>query len=188
MNRAAIRWSGPALASGAVLLGIGIGLVALQPAMNQQISPVVAALLLATSVLLILALPGIFAAQAAATGFLGLAAHILLSSGLFLLVLLAATPLLYPSFKAAPPESPVLFILALSLTLGLLLVSIATYRAGVLSRPGAIITLAAAAGFFFDFFVAEFLPPPAGQIGTALLGLLLALGLGLIGVSRWRIE
>lgn len=176
------------LAGSAVLLGVGIGLVALQPRMDQQISPVVAGLLLASAVLLILALPGIYAAQASATGFLGLAAHILLSSGLFLLVLLAATPLLYPSFKAAPPESPVLFLFALSLTLGLPLFSIATFRARVLSRPGAIMTLGAAAGFFFDFFVAEFLPPAAGQMGNALLGLLLALGLGLIGVSRWRIE
>lgn len=79
-------------------------------------------------------------------------------------------------------------MLAQALMFGLLLFGIATFRARVLSRPGAISTLAATAGFFFDFIVAEFLPPAANRIGTALVGLVLALGLGLIGVSRWRIE
>lgn len=35
------------------------------------------------------------------------------------------------------------------------------------------------------FFVAEFLPPGAGQIGSAIFGVVLAMGLALIGVAMW---
>ena len=41
------------------------------------------------------------------------------------------------------------------------------------------------AGFFFNFFIAEFLPPLAGQVGTALFGILLALSLTWIGAYIW---
>jgi hypothetical protein len=41
------------------------------------------------------------------------------------------------------------------------------------------------AGFFFVFFVAEFLPPAAGQIGSAVFSAPLALGLAWIGVALW---
>jgi hypothetical protein len=46
--------------------------------------------------------------------------------------------------------------------------------------------LAAMAGFFFVFFVAEFLPPAAGQAGTAIFGMLLALGFAWIGLAMWQ--
>jgi hypothetical protein len=69
--------------------------------------------------------------------------------------------------------------------LGLLLTGIAIIRAGVFPRGAGILLLAATAGFFFDFFVAEFLPPLAGQIGSAVFGILLALALSWIGVSLW---
>ena len=39
------------------------------------------------------------------------------------------------------------------------------------------------AGFAFVFFVAEFLPPAFGQVGTALCGTLLAIALAWFGVA-----
>jgi hypothetical protein len=38
---------------------------------------------------------------------------------------------------------------------------------------------------FFVFFVAEFLPAAAGQVGSAVFGILLALGFGWIGWAMW---
>ena len=50
----------------------------------------------------------------------------------------------------------------------------------------AITVLAAAAGFFFLFFIAEFLDPRVTQVGSASFGDLLAVALASIGVSVWR--
>jgi hypothetical protein len=74
-------------------------------------------------------------------------------------------------------------LLGIALTLGLLLTGIATIRAGIFPRGAGILLLAAMAGFFFDFFVAEFLPPMAGQIGSAIFGSLLAFALAWIGIA-----
>lgn len=142
--------------------------------------------MLGSAALLIVALPGMYAAQASAVGLVGLIGHALLTLGLLLLVLLAATPLLYPSFNAAPPENFALFILGIALTAGLLLTGFATFRARVLPRPAAMLVLAATAGFFFDFFIAEFLPAVVLRAGSVLFGIVLALGFGWIGVFLWR--
>jgi hypothetical protein len=40
-------------------------------------------------------------------------------------------------------------------------------------------------GFFFVFFVAEFLPPISGQLGSAFFGLLLGLALAWTGLALW---
>jgi hypothetical protein len=76
-------------------------------------------------------------------------------------------------------------VAAVPTAIGLLLTGIAQYQAGVLPRPAAVRLLGAMAGFFFVFFVAAFLPPAAGQIETAIFGVLLALGLAWIGVALW---
>jgi hypothetical protein len=55
------------------------------------------------------------------------------------------------------------FGLGIALTLGLLLAGLVTFQASVLPRPGAALLLSAMAGFAFVFFVAEVLPPAAGQ-------------------------
>jgi hypothetical protein len=126
-----------------------------------------------------------YAAQADAAGALGLVGHALLSIGLLLLVVVAATPLLHASLNTPSGEHPLVFVLGIALTLGLLLTGMATFQANVFPRPAAILLLAAMAGFFFVFFVAEFLPPVAGQFGSALFGILLALGFAWIGVALW---
>ena len=168
---------------GAVLLGIVIVIISLKPVVNQVFSPGVSLLLLLSSILLLLSLPAMYARQANAAGWLGLTGYALLQTGVLLLVVIAATPILYPSLKVASGENLVVFLLGIALTLGLLLTGIATIRAGIFPRGASVLLLAAMAGFFFDFFVAEFLPPIAGQLGSALFGLLLAFSLGWIGIA-----
>ena len=181
----AIHWSGLVLVGGALLLGLTVVQIASRPVVAATISPEVASLALGSATLLILSVPAIYAVQAQATGVLGLVAHALLSIGLLLLVVVAATPLLHPSVNGPIGEHPVVFVLGIALTLGLLLTGIVTLQADVFPRPAAAFLLAAMAGFFFVFFVAEFLPPVAGQIGTAIFGVLLALGFAWIGVALW---
>lgn len=185
MSEIAFRWSGILLVVGAALLGAAIVIISLKPVMEQAFSPGVSLLMLVSSILLLLSLPAMYARQASAAGWLGLTGHALLQTGILILIMLAATPLLYPSLKPIPGENLVVFLLGIALTFGLLLTGIATIRAGVYPRGAGILLLAAMAGFFFDFFVAEFLPPLAGQLGSAIFGALLALALAWYGVSLW---
>jgi hypothetical protein len=181
----AIHWSGPVLVGGALALALAIILIATRPVVGQALGPDVAGLLVLAAALLLLALPAVFVVQANATGLLGLIAHVLLSLGLLLPVVVAATPLLHPSLDAPTIEHPLVFVLGIAMTVGLLLTGIATFQGDVFPRPAAVLLLAATAGFFFVFFVAEFLPASAGQVGTAVFGVLLAIGLAWIGVALW---
>ena len=181
----AISWSGALLAGGGVLFGLAVCLIALRPVVDQRPSGEVAAVVLTAALLLTIGLPGWYAAQADASGTVGLVGHALLAAGLLLLVVYAAPPLLYPTLTDPPGEGVVLFGLGISLTVGLLLTGIATVQAGVLPAAAGGLILAATAGFFFVFFVAEFLPPAAGQVGSALFGILLAGGLTWIGAALW---
>lgn len=168
---------------GALLLGAAIVRLSFKPVMDQLLAPDVSLLLLLASMLLLLSLPGMYARHLEATGWLGLAGHGLLQVGLVLIVVIGAAPFLYPSVREVPGESLVAFGLGIALTLGLLLTGLATLRAGVYSRWSGILLLAATVGFFFDFFIAEFLPPIAGQVGSATFGVLLALALARVGYS-----
>jgi hypothetical protein len=183
MNEISFRWGGALLIAGAVLLGTAIFTISLKPVMSQVLSPGVSLLLLLSSILLLVALPAMYARQANAAGWVGLVGHGLLQAGTVLLVVVAAAPLIYPALKPVPGESAVAFVLGVALTLGLLLTGIATIRADVFPRWAGILLLAATAGFFFDFFVAEFLPPITGQIGSAIFGILLALAFAWMGVA-----
>ena len=185
MADTALRSSGLVQIVGAALLGTAIVMTSFNPVVNQPLSSRVSLLLLLSSILLLLSLPAMYAKQAGAAGWLGLIGHALLQTGILLLVVEAATPLLYPSFKSAPGENLVVFLLGIALTLGLLLTGIATLRAGIFPRSAGMVLLSATAGFFFVFFVAEFLPAPAGQIGAAFFGILLALALAWIGLALW---
>lgn len=185
MSEITFRWSGFLLIVGAALLGTAIVMVSLNPVVNQPLSPRISLLLLLASVFLLLSLPAMYAKQSAASGWLGLAGHTLLQTGILLLVVLAATPLLYPAVKSAPGENLVVFLLGVALTLGLLLTGIATIRANVFPGWAGGLLIAATAGFFFVFFVAEFLPPVSGQMGSTLFGILLTLALAWIGIALW---
>ena len=182
----ATHWAGAVMIAGSVLLGVAIVIVASRPVIGQALTPGAAMLIVASSGLMLLGLPAVFAVQAERAGAVGLAGHSLLTIGLLLPVLVAATPVLQPSANAAAGEHPLVFFLGIALTVGLLLTGIATFQADVLPRPAAVLVLAATAGFFFVFFVAEFLPPVAGQASAAVFGALLALGFGWIGLALWQ--
>jgi hypothetical protein len=185
MAEIAFRWSGIGLLTGAALLGVTIVIISLKPVVGQPFSPGVGYLLLISSTLLLLSLPAMYARQANAAGWVGLTGYGLLQTGILMLVLIAATPILYPSLQITPGENWAFFLLGIALILGLLLTGIATFRAGIFPRWAGILILAATAGFFFDFFVAEFLPPLAGQLGSAIFGVLLTAALAWIGVVLW---
>ena len=182
---AAIHWSGPVLVGGAVAFGLALILISARPVIATTVGSEVAAILLLAAALLLLSLPAMYAVQADAVGVLGLVGHALLSVGLLLVVMLAATPLLHPAVNAPIGEHPIVFVLGIALTLGLLITAIATFQAGVFPRPAAALLLVAMIGFGFVFFVAEFLPSAAGQVGTIVFGSSLALGFAWIGVDLW---
>jgi hypothetical protein len=182
----AIALGGAALAGGAVVAGYALLRVATRPVVGQVISSDVAFALLLATALLLLGLPALYAVQATATGMPGVAGHALLTVGLLLLVLVAANPLLHPESAVNTVEHPVLFGLGIALALGFLLVGVTTLQAGILPSAAALLLLGAMAGFVFVFFIAEFLPPIAGQAGTAILGLLLATSLAWLGVAVWQ--
>jgi hypothetical protein len=185
MAHIALRLGGITLITGAALLGAAIVLVSYAAVVNQAFPPHISLLFLLAAILPLLALPAMYARQAQAAGWLGLMGHALLQSGVLLLVLVAAPSLLYPSRNLALSENLVGFVLGVALTLGLLLTGVATIRAGAYPRRTGILLLAATIGFFGDFFVAEYLPPVTGQIGSAFFGVLLALALAWIGLLLW---
>jgi len=182
---AAIQWAGAVLLIGGVSLGLTIVLIARQPVVGVSMGQAIAPVALSSAALLLLALPAVYAVQADAVGTIGLVGHALLSTGLLLVVVVASTPILHPTINAPSGEHPLLFALGIALAVGLLLTAIATFQAGVFPRPAAALLLAATAGFFFVFFVAEFLPPLAGQLGSAIFGLLLAIGFAWMGIALW---
>src|SRR5512143_45641 len=186
--RLAIRWSGPVLVLGSLGVGASIALIAARPEVNQALAPGLAGLLLASSTLFLLALPAMYAVQAARAGVLGLVAHMLLAIGLLLLVVVAALPLADASFTGAYTENVVFFVFGLAFTVGLLLTGVATLRAGVFPRGAGALILIATAGFFFSFFIAETLPLVYLQIGTAGFATLLAVGFAWVGMAMWRRE
>lgn len=185
MADVAIRWSGLILILGAALFATAIVMISFKPVVSQPFPPTIGLFLLLSSICLLLALPAMYAKQADAAGWLGLAGQALLQTGILLLVVITAPPLLYPSLNLTPGENIVVFLLGIAFTLGLLLTGIATLLAGVFPRWASILLLAGTAGFFFVFFIAEFLPAGAGQVGSAFFGVVFALALAWIGLVMW---
>ncbi|HET8568960.1 MAG TPA: hypothetical protein VFM93_08250 [Candidatus Limnocylindria bacterium] len=184
MGDVAIRAAGLATIAAAVLFGMAMIPVALDPSMGRRLPSTASLPLLGSAVLLVVSLPAIYARQAEASGWIGLGGYVFLQAGALLLVVAAASALLHPT--SALGEHPLLFGLGVALVVGLLLTAIATLSAGVLPQGAGVLLLGAMVGFFFVFFVAEFLPAIAGHVGNAVFGLVLALALAWIGVSLWR--
>jgi hypothetical protein len=177
----AVQLSGLGLMTGALLLGGALILLATRPVVGATITPTVASMLLLAAGLLVASMPAMYAVQADRSGVLGLVGHGLLVVGLLLLVVLSAAPLLHPTVNAPTAEHPLVFGLGIALVLGLLLTGVATLQAGIYPRGAAVLILGAMVGFFFVFFVAEFLPAIAGQLGLAIFSVLLTAGLTWIG-------
>jgi hypothetical protein len=180
-----IRWSGLLLIAGSALLGFAIVSISIQPVVNQQFTPGISRVVLLSSILLLLSFPGMYMKQANSAGWLGLAGFALLQTGMLLLVVMASTPLLYPSIKVPSGENIVVFLLGIALIFGLFLTGIATIQARVFPLWSGILLLLATAAIFFTFLIAEFLPPMTGQIGSAFFGIVLAIALIWIGLSIW---
>lgn len=193
MEKIAVRWSGWLMIVGAILLGIAIFMASFNPFGSQSSSAHLQELFLFFSaILLLLSLPAMYAEQASAAGWMGIAGHALLQTGILLLVVTSSTTLRFPSFQPpASAENAVDFFLGISLTLGLLITAIATLWAGIFPRWAGILLLAATAGFFFAFFISELLPRVVAQVGVALLGFLMAAAFSWVGVAmlqRSRIQ
>src|SRR5512146_2004650 len=139
----AIHWSGPLLVLGSLGMGISIVLIAAQREVNQSLALGLAGLLLCSTTLFLLALPAMYAVQADRAAGLGLVAHVLLATGLLLLVLVAALPLPDPAFTGPDAETVVFFVFGIALTVGLLLTGVATLCAGVLPRGAGVLMLVA---------------------------------------------
>ncbi len=185
MANAAVRWSGLLLIVGAVLLGAGIAVASIAPAGPQP--SFVSVLLFLSAVLLLVSLPAMYAKQAERAGWLGLVGHALLQFGTLLPIVAASPSLRNPSYNPPPAEeSAVDGLLAVAFVLGLLLTAVATIRAGVLPGGAGILLLIGMAGFFFAFFVAEYLPSIATQVSGVVLGIFLALGFAWIGAAIVR--
>jgi hypothetical protein len=181
-----IALGGAALVAGAIASTYAVLRISTRPVIGQALTSDVAAALVIAAALLLLGFPALYAVQAQATGLIGLLGHALLSTGLLLLVIVAAGPLLHPEADLATGEHPLVFVLGIAFAVGLLLTGIATYQADVLPRPAAVLLLGAMAGFVFVFFVAEFLPASAGQVGTAVFGVLLMAAFAWLGIALWQ--
>lgn len=106
----------------------------------------------------------------------------MLEVGIVIVIVYAAAPLFNPEITGLG-DSVAAFLLGIALLLGLVLTAIAMLRAAVYPRWSGILLLAAGVGFLFDFFVAEYVAPLAGQLGNAIFGMLFALAFAWIGVS-----
>jgi hypothetical protein len=186
MTNMAIRWSGLLLIISAALLGTAIVMASFTQEITQQLPPLANAFLFLASLLLLLSLPAMYARQAEAAGWLGLIGHVLLQTGVVLFVVVSAPQLLYSSFDRPFENSVTAFLLGIALSLGLLLTTIATLRASVFPRSAGSLLLIGTAGFFFGFFIAEWLPRLAGQVVGVITNIPLGLGLAWIGFSMWR--
>jgi len=186
MAKVALRWSGVALVASAVFLGTTTTQASLQlPGVVPM--PLGSFFLLVGSMLLMLALPGMYARQAETAGGLGLVGHVLLAVGNVALIGFAAAPLFNPSVTGVDTEETVVGgLLLLALPLGVVLTGVATLRAAVYPRWSGILLLAAGVGFLLSFFGPEGAPPIVGTIVGLSWGASLALALAWIGVSLWR--
>jgi hypothetical protein len=186
MVTVALRWSGLALVAAALFLGAMAVLGSLgRP--GPFFSPLVSLLALVGALMLMLALPGMYARQAEAAGWLGLVGYVGLSVGNVLLIGFAAGPLFNPSLTGLNAEiSVAAFVLGLALLLGLVLTAVATLRARVYPRWAGMLLLAAFVGSLLGFFIAWALPPLAAGLISVMAGASLALALAWIGVVLWR--
>ena len=185
MVNTVIRWSGLLLIVGAALLVTALLIALSTPEITQQLPPLANALMLSSSVFLLLSLPAMYARQADVAGWLGLIGHALLQTGILLFVVVSAPPLLYSSFDRPFEDSLTAGLLGIALILGLLLTTIATFRAGVYPRGASILLLIGTAGMFFSFFIAGWLPRIAGQVIGVITNIPLGLALSWIGFSIW---
>ena len=183
MSGIASRTCGILLIGGAALLAISIFIISSRPVMNRSFSLTESLLPFLAGLLLIISLPAMYSAQSAASGLPGLIGYASLQAGMLFLVAIAAPRLLFPSFNQPLGESVTAFLLGIAFVIGLFATGIGVLQAGVFPRASGFLILAATVGFFFTFFIAEFLPAVAGQVGSVIFAVLLGLAFAWIGLS-----
>ena len=90
----AIQAGGMSLILGAIAATYALLRIATRPVVGHALSQDVAVALLIAAALLLLGLPGLYAAQREATGVPGLVGHGLIGTGVLLLVVVAAGPII----------------------------------------------------------------------------------------------
>ena len=185
MSAVSLRLSGAALTLGALLMGTGIAITSTN--VEQITTAWVAAVFLLGSILTMLALPGIYARQAKAAGWLGLAGHVLLATGFVLLIFYGALALLEPNVRGIP-DTVTASLLFLALFAGLVMTSIATLRAGVYPRLVGFLLVAACVLLPLATF-SDMLPVVSfvslGALVGAVLAVFFAAGFASLGISAW---
>ena len=92
---------------------------------------------------------------------------------------------MYKGLPSEPGETVAAFALGTMSAVGFVLTDVATLRSGVFSPGIGYLWLAAATGFVFLFYVAEFLPAIASRVGGVLFGLLIDASWAWMGVAMW---
>jgi hypothetical protein len=186
MIKTALSWSGMALVASAIFLGTAIVQAALNlPGVVPM--PLGSFFLLVGSMLLMLALPGMYARQAETAGGLGLLGHVLLAVGNVALIGFAVAPLFNPAVMGIDTEETVVAgLLLLALPLGFVLTGVATLRAAVYPRWSGILLLAAGVGVLLTFLGPGGTPPIVGTIVGLSWGASLVIPFAWIGVILWR--
>ncbi len=178
------------IAARAAALGLITGGLAAGAAMVALVTPdhdhAGFALLFLGALALVMSLPAMYARQADAAGWLGLAGHVLLMAGVMFMLTAAGGFLLSPTFHLV--ESVTAGLLALAAIAGLLLTAIATVRARVYPRWAGYLLLGASAAFCFSFFVSETLPPRLAAATGYALPLLFAAAFVAIGLALWQTD
>jgi hypothetical protein len=172
-------------ALGLIVGGLAVGAgIALNPVFDLR--ELTYALYFLGALVLMLSLPALHARQAGAAGWVGLAGHALLTAGMVLFLLYAGGFLVDPYFTMR--ASVTAFALSLAAILGLLLMGIATVRAGVYPRWSGYLMLGTSAAFCFGFIAAETLPSWGAVIAGYVLPLLFASSFVALGAALWRME
>lgn len=178
MINTALRWSGLALAAGALLLGVAL----LLPLINIPLSTPFSHLLsLIGSILIMLGLPGMYARQAERAGWLGLVGHVLLAVGDVLIIVASAQGLLTSGTDLQWDLAAATVFLS-ALFFGLIVTAIATLRAAVYSRWSAILMLVAAGALVLIVVASDYVPL-AGPLGTVVYGIAVTAAFAWIGIS-----
>jgi hypothetical protein len=193
VTNTAIRLSGLALAVGVILFGGGIVADVLTQAGwspgSQQSSQPGDSFRAAGSILIMLALPGVYAYHASKAGWLGLIGYVLFQVGYVFVIVFFLAPLMFNDLFTkdllANQANTFAFTLGVALSIGFVLTSIAAIRARVYPLWAGILMLGAAIAFVFSFLIADRLPPRAWQISLAVSSLMFGIAWISIGTAMW---
>ena len=175
------RVSGFILMVGAVLITASIVMSSSRPIVNQRLTSTESLLLFFGATAFLCSLPALYSAHSAAAGSLGFFGFLSLQAGVVFFVATAAPPIFFPPFNEPPGQTPAALLLGTAFIVGLGATATSVLQAKILPRPTGLLMWATTAALLYEFFIAEFLPPVAGQVGAAVFGVLTGITFGWIG-------